>query len=394
MMTGRPLGSIRVYDVLAAASLMVALGFAIVVDRSMAKRLPAPPATTLDVEEVAALKRPIAEKPLRLAVTPPVYDDMGVLLHGLGKGYAYDDLPMDKLLDAGSLKPYNVVFFTCGGVPESWLGAEVGVSQRGDEIHNPNMEVFSKLRDALRAFVSEGGTLYASDLRYNQIAMVFPEFCSPTLDKGKPQTVQAEVVIPELAKLLGSTVPLEFDKPEWCPAGFAGEGCEVLLKGKFENMEGKQCESPLMVRFHCGKGTVIFTSFHNEKTQGEVAEKLLRFLVFAAVTAESESFVTKQSADDGFQRSSPGTLIGAPKVGEPIEHNYECSGSPAKLRYALVFSGGGARLRLKITDPQGLSFEKDVTSTFMGDVRNPANGHWTYSVTPLELPYENFPFSV
>lgn len=315
MVANHSLSFVRSYDALAAAGLLVVLGITLAVDRAM-KAQPEEPSgsSTLEVVEVTAGREPATPKPLRLAVTPREYDDMGKLLHALGKGYTYDDLPLDKLLDPEGLKPYNVVFFTCGCVPEHWLMKEkVGVSERGAEIHAPNTEVYDKLRDNLRKFVSAGGTLYASDWRFSDIAGAFSEFVSSSGAKGKSQTVQAVVVMPELAKLLGSTVSLDFDKPEWCPADFAGKESEVLLKGRFESMDGKRCESPLMVRFRYGKGTVIFTSFHNEKTQGDVAEKLLRFLVFMAVIAESESFVIKQSAEDGFRRSSPGALIGTPR---------------------------------------------------------------------------------
>jgi hypothetical protein len=392
MAANRSLNFVRPYDALAAAGLLVVLGIVLFVDKAIR-----PPKLLADGDLVLEEKtgpEAVVQKSLRLAVTPPQFDDMGKLLRGLGKGYSYDDLPLDKLLDPDGLKPYNVVFFTCGGVPPNWLGNRVGSSQRGGEIHEINVEVYNKLRDNLRTFVSEGGTLYASDLRYNEVAYSFPEFRSSSADLGKPQSVQAEVVMPELVRLLGSAVSLDFDKPDWCPAQFSGKDCEVLLKGRFENMQSTKCEGPLMVRFRFGKGTVIFTSFHNEKTQGEVAEKLLRFLVFTAVTAESESFVTKQSAEDGFRRSGPGALIGAPKVGQPSEHTYDCSGSPARLRFALALAGTGARLRLRIADPRGRFFEKEVKSTFLGDVRNPASGRWTYLITPLELPYENFAFTV
>ena len=382
------------FDTLAAVGLVAALGVVSLVDQAMQRKLDDHKDGTLEVVEVTDGKGPIVRKDLRLAVTPPVFDDMGKLLDGLGKGYKYDVLPLETLDDPAVLKPYNVVFFTCGDSAKKWLGKKVGTSERGGDIYDPNLEMLGKLRDSLRTFVSNGGTLYASDLRLAQVGFAFQEFVVSQPERGKKQTVKAEVVTPELVKLLGPTVTLGFDQPEWYSAPFGGKGCEVLLKGQFENLEGKQCESPLMVRFPLDKGTVIFTSFHNEKTQSEIAEKLLRFLVFSAVMAESESFVTKQSAKDGF-KASPGALIGTPKVGQPSEHGYDCSGSPARLRFALTLPpGSGARLRLRIVDPQGRFFEKEITSTFLGDVRSPADGHWTYSVTPLELPYENFVFTV
>ena len=51
---------------------------------------------------------PSERRSLRLAVTPPEYDDMGKLLATLGSGYQFTEIPMDDLLEADKLAAYDV----------------------------------------------------------------------------------------------------------------------------------------------------------------------------------------------------------------------------------------------------------------------------------------------
>ena len=42
----------------------------------------------------------------------------------------------------------------------------------------------------------------------------------------------------------------------------------------------------------------------------------------------------------------------------------------------------------------GVRLEKEGTSTFTIEVPEAAAGKWHYTVTPVEVPYPNFPFSL
>lgn len=385
-----------IIDALVAGGLVAVLGAVLWFDRSTAPSAP-PPLGRLQVREVAvsAGASLAGQEKLRLAVTPPELDDMGKLLRSLGKGYAYEELPLESLLEASLLKRYNVIFFTCGGVPDSWVAERLRDSARpGFADVRPKLKVVEKVCRNLRDFVSEGGTLYASDLQFPFVANAFKELVSPgEAVKGDAQVVSAQVTSPGLKRLLGDTIDLQFDKPDWCSAAFRGEDCETLLRGSFRAMNGKTRETPLLVRFSHGRGMVVFTSFHNEKINSEIAERLLRFLVFTAVTASTESFATKRLAEDGFRPADRG-LLSAPNSGRTVQYTYECEKQATTLRFALAFLNAGARLRLTITDPNGLEFQKEATATCIVDVPNASRGRWTCSVQAVELPYPNFPFTV
>src|SRR5260370_11610226 len=131
-----------------AAGLVLALLVVIGLDKLFSSPATTQP-TRVTNETITTPPNTTRDRPLRLAVTPTQNDnlgkcdDMGKLLESLGKGYQYTEYPIRDLTNAKKLADYDVLFLTCapGGVEEA---------------------VTSNLRD----FVGKGGTLYASDWRY------------------------------------------------------------------------------------------------------------------------------------------------------------------------------------------------------------------------------------
>ena len=141
----------------------------------------------------------------------------------------------------------------------------------------------------------------------------FPElFDGDDIVEGAAQTLQADVVDDGLREHLGtSKVELKFDLPGWKPARFAAEKATFYLRGEYRaKTGGDRVTAPLLVRVPFEHGTIIFTSFHNEKVNSELETKLLRFLVFAAVTAKETAAAEK--IDDLRRLLSP--------EAEPPEH--------------------------------------------------------------------------
>ena len=144
--------------------------------------------------------------PLRLAVTPRQYDDMGKLLTQLGTGFAYSEIPLAALEDVSKLVNYDVVFFTCGTDSPHWLSkTNLGEGDRpGVHIAKWNEDVLERIREALRAYVGRGGTLYASDWRLTLIHLSFPElFDGEDIVEGAAQTLEADVIDDGLRDALG-----------------------------------------------------------------------------------------------------------------------------------------------------------------------------------------------
>jgi hypothetical protein len=341
---------------------------------------------TLEVRNVTdtANQAPAETKKLRIAVLTDLarmsnnqmvaWDDMGSLLNLMGEGYKHDALRTgDVLANPNKLDYYDVLFFTC--------------APKGQE-----------LRDALVAFVSRGGILYASDWRYDAIAAAFPDVVDAKVrGDGVKGGVNAEVVDPGLREIIGPNIHLNFDLPEWKTAAFGGPRVTVMIKGNYMKMRyprdtaGTPAVAPLLVKFPMGRsGQVIFTSFHNEKQTSDTEKKLLEYLVFSMMTAKVEAQIQEHITEGGFapQRSN---LLSTPKNNPSVTQKFMTS-KVGPLRIALGFNNEGVRLKLHLHSPDGKDFSWEGTSTVVLEVANAAVGEWSCTITAVNPPYENFPF--
>ena len=118
----------------------------------------------------------------------------------------------------------------------------------------------------------------------------------------------------------------------------------------------------------------------------------MQYLVFSLVTAGIDSEIAANLAKDSFTPQSS-NLLSTPKRNLSISKSYE-NNNKADLRFALGFRNEGAKLRFNIQSPDGKEYTWEGSSTVLIDVPNAAAGTWTYTVTDLVLPYENFPFTM
>jgi hypothetical protein len=371
-------------DIAAAASLLVALAAVYGVDRCAASR----PVSAGGVAQLGEART------LRLAVTSPEYDDMGKLLSTLGAGYPFVETPMESLLEAEALRGYDVVFLTCGGVPPEWLGRRTGDAQRGAVgAYRPRPRIAARLKQALRGYVAGGGTLYVSDWQFQLLDLAFPEFIDPARRfKGDVQTVRADVVDPGLARRLGPTIELRFERPAWFPAAFRDAGVTRYLAGACRTIDGRQVRGSLLASFPFENGTVVYTSFHNETQNSQVEMELLRYLVFTTVTAREDAQVQRTMIRGGFSPTQR-NLLSASQDTAPIQQEFVCR-TRGPLRFALGFEEQGARLRLAVVGPDGSSREQSGDKTFAIEIPDAAVGAWRYTITPEHVPFANCPFTL
>ena len=390
-------GSLQiVVDIALAFGLVAALAVVFAFDRgSPPVEAPADGGQLQVVEQPKAKPAPVRR--LRLGVTPEgqAFDDMGRLLDSLGEGYRYEKFPLEDLLDKNKMAEFDVIFLTCSGVPASWLGRKIGKGDRPNtDVYEPNEEKLARVYESLRQFVSRGGTLYASDLHYKLVAAAFTDYARRAdAETGSAnQSVNAQVVDPGLKELIGGEMPLKFDMEGWYPAAFAGEKLITYLRGNYRTQQGQQRDAAFLVKFPYHDGTVIFTSFHNEKQNSETELKLLRYLVFSAVTAEVESRVQRTMVRGGFSPAKQNLFSAS--AGAPSATTVYHADKPGHLQFALGFQNLGARLKLTVKSPGGKVLEQEGDSTFTIDVPEAEAGDWQYTVTALKLPNENFPFTV
>lgn len=147
---------------------------------------------------------------LKIAVSPSGSDNMAIVLRDL-------KIPFDNLILRGEdwtadrLQAYDVIFLNCGGTP----------GQPAEQA-------------ALRYYVERGGTLYASDLQYNNIRSTFiPSRANPRPFDGDTQTLNAQVVDSRLRAYLGaSEIKLTFNADGWQLANFEVEKLTTYLTGR------------------------------------------------------------------------------------------------------------------------------------------------------------------
>ncbi len=382
-----------ILDVSVGAALGLALLVVLVMDAmSGPNGVTDEPALQSVVEETQPVESEAT--PLRLAVTPPEFDDMGGLLDTLGHGYKYEMASFQEFLEPGALKQHDVVFLTCGGVPTSWLSDRLRDSERGSAgVYRARPETVDSLYKNLREFVRDGGTLYVSDLHFDVLVIAFPEFIDEHMvGRGAVQTVKARVVDEGLRDQLGEEISLRFDKRAWRPAAFRSSKVTTYLEGEYKLVGGRRAKGPLLASFSHGKGTVIFTSFHNEAQNSDLEKLLLRYLVFTTVTARDQENVRQVLVKGGFsprQRS----LLALTTEEQPVRDSYDHP-EIGPLQFVLGFANRGAELNLTVTGPDGERFEQTGRETFVIRVEKAAVGKWEYTIAPVKIPYRNFPFTL
>ena len=311
-----------------------------------------------------------APTPLRLAVTPFSHDDLGSVLTKMGEGYRFTNIRNEDLLSLSTLKKYDVLFLTCADMYAQDFQAA----------------------GPLRRFVQQGGTLYASDLRGDLVLAAFPEFrARVALMPGVPQNIDATVYDKGMQSYLSKkAIPLSFEANDWRPAGFDATKVTVCLKGMYRNNLGLTKPAPLMVKFRVQKGTVVFTSFHHAKNDAEIVRKLLDYVVFATVNARSEARVKDLMARSQFAAHDlhPVLMTADKQVAGIFQHQL------GALQVGVGFENLGARLKLKLRSPGGQTIEHEGQGLYQIEVPKAEPGAWQYTVTPVELPYSNFPVIV
>lgn len=344
----------------------------------------------VSTQEVPVIDHP---PPLRMAVTTKEYDDLGHTLQQLGPRFSdFQVVSLDDLLDPKTFEKFDILFLTCGTIPASWAEKEIGESTRkGTVAITVKLEIYDRFCDNLAAFVQRGGTLYASDLRLGIIQRTFRSVSAGFPEEGDVQSVKA-TVDPSLASLIGKEIDLKFDKEGWSPAAFDENQVDVLLKGNYKNMQGQTTASPLLVRFRHGEGTVIFTSFHNEKQNSEVEQKLLKALVFATILAKTQSTTTKTLVQGGFKPVG-NSMIGAAGGSRAVTQTYQAA-QAVTLKFSVGFEANGGTLKLTVIPPNGKKSEQQGNSSFDLEVACDQPGEWKYTIEALKSPPGDFPFTL
>ncbi len=226
----------------------------------------------------------------KVAVVTGEFDHVGTLLTDLGIDFdTYSGTNgdyLDLLEDAEMMSEYDIIFFNCG-MSFGWL------SDPEDVVAN------------LRAYVADGGSVYASDWAYGIVEAAWPaavDFIgtdrvwdpnnwdgssdiSPYL--GAVTAVDADVVDSVMRGAIGSsTARVVFDLDAWVAIEAPGTSGAPLLtatvpvyNSDFSSTYQIQ-DVPLAVRSEPG-GTVIYTAFHNDQQPTDDMVRALQEIILS-----------------------------------------------------------------------------------------------------------------
>lgn len=231
---------------------------------------------------------------LKIAVVTGDYDRVQDVLSGIGidetdvdvfDSNYFDDGWIDTLLaDYAALSQYDIVFLNCG------LG-DIGFTARFFGAND------SEIGDNLRRFVSEGGSIYASDWAYHVVEKTWPDFVAfrgadDVAQSAKvgfaPQDVPATITDPAMALALGqNTMEIHYPLGAWAAIEDVAPSTTVYIRGDADIdedndgvVDGALTNVPHTVAFRPGSGRVLFTSFHQEPGINPDMQRVLQLLIF------------------------------------------------------------------------------------------------------------------
>ncbi len=228
---------------------------------------------TLDEEEC------IRDEEVNIAVVTGLFDSIEDVLDRLGIEYTtIDGLGGQSntfMSDPTQLEQYDIIFFNCG-MDESWIwSSQTTVAQN------------------LRDFVSNGGSIYASDWAYFTVEASHPnmldfhgdDYDSEAAKVGNEGFVTGTVKDPTIASALGSgTASLNYDLGIWVAVTSASDQDYVLLEGTYGYSDffgGSGSHfGPLAAKMQSGSGTVLYTTFHNEAQTTADMDVILQEIIF------------------------------------------------------------------------------------------------------------------
>lgn len=297
------------------------------------------------------------------------WDDIGSILTRLGAGFAYD--PIDLSDSRDRLNEYEVLFINCHAVDDT-------------EAH--------ELAEPIASFMFRGGSVYASDHAGQYLEAACPEAIEfqSVADSG---SVRARVVDEGLRTLIGRSIDLTFDLPDWRRVTRVGPAGRTYLAGVDSELFGSAAEQPLLVSFEHGAGTAVFTSFHNSQQATKHQRELLEFLALRPMTAGTMRITAEALSQERLRtiRDSVHKLSAGRRT-EPY------SFALPRTRNALLIVtpvGEGSTLEVTVFGRDGATIAKDVSEDGPMSVSLPPGPcDLVYEVKALRTPYDNFPFTV
>jgi hypothetical protein len=148
----------------------------------------------------------------------------------------------------------------------------------------------AEMQDRLRSYISDGGSLFASDQAYDLIEGTFPDKIDffgddnvrAAADRGAIAELTASVVNFSMQNLFGrSTATLRYPLETWSVVAAVSDDVDVYLSANAPLLGGGTVDdAPQIVGFDHGNGRVTYSSFHQEPGSHPDQLRILQLLMF------------------------------------------------------------------------------------------------------------------
>ncbi len=241
--------------------------------------------------EDVTLGEPSCFDPLELdvAVVTGDYDDFGRVLEDMGfvNYHPIDGTDETGLLDFLSKKEeldkYDLIFFD-GGLVEDGVFYDLA---------DPTNPVPATVMANIRAYVEEGGSIYASDWSYDIVEIGWPDKLDfvgadevpDDAQKGDYELLDAAVTDASLSEYLAKQyIEIEYDLPVWPPVENTSKSVSIHLTGTVPYSDGLSDYTlsgvPLLVTFNAGDGKVAYSTFRVVRNGNEDILRTLQYIMY------------------------------------------------------------------------------------------------------------------
>lgn len=309
------------------------------------------------------------------AVTPAGWDDMGAVLTDMA--YPYSPITDAELSNSSLIGSYKCIFTNCS--------ANCDAAAPG-------------AKDSIRNFVAAGGAIYSSDWAYIYIQTSFNkeiEFL-PSPKTGEAGNYLVSVVDPGLKEYLGvESMTLNLNLGAWVPIASVAAATKEYLRGTNDPLYPDHVRNkPMLASFKYEKGTVVYTTFHNEAQVSATEQRLLEYIVLITITSQLSEELAQYMQNRGYVVAKE-NLNKISTGQQSILYSYDYS-SPG-VNYALSFGANfnaGNTMTLSVYRPDGSLYSavQNATPPILIEVPAAAEGTWTYRVSAANTSSANQPY--
>ncbi|MCL2564263.1 MAG: hypothetical protein FWE24_00425 [Defluviitaleaceae bacterium] len=336
---------------------------------------------------------------LKIGVTHAHHDNVGQILRFFGAGVDFYELSHSDLSNLEKLSEFFAVFINCG--------SHNGLNSR-----------------ILRAYVEQGGIVYASDLAGEPLAAAFPDMFEYMAVEPSLTVRNADIVHSSLASHMRiNQLDVVFNMGGWYVITNLAEEATTYISGHVPN----HGTVPLAISFNYGEGTVFYTSFHNSAQVTSNMINFIEYLIFRIKFIEADRSQTYIAAREGFdfqgqvfgflrgresaadQMAEAGVIAAAPAASEPApsseaRESFQYTFNNGE-NFMLMIESGGESFTLRLNDPLGNVFyisergelisQNLISGTapvfegidgFGVRVRNVTGGEWRFRIIADDAP--------